>query len=55
MKHMKLHEKRGHLGGFRKRSTFNAQVSVQNLETRAALCAGRGTAFARRFATTLVL
>mgnify|MGYP003600049417 FL=1 len=32
MKHMKLHEKQGHLGGFRRRSTFNAQLSVQNLE-----------------------
>ncbi len=32
MKHMKFHEKQGLLGGFRRRSTFNAQVSVQNLE-----------------------
>ena len=32
MKHMKFHEKQGHLGGFRRRSTFNAQLSVQNLE-----------------------
>ena len=32
MKHMKFHEKQGLLGGFRRRSTFNAQLSVQNLE-----------------------